>query len=83
MTHFIRLSGGYITTLINEFKHVLSAGSETTTCKFHDTTAQQNGRPQCVLQQLHTTREKKRVFFIIVRTVKFLTRTELKEMFYT
>lgn len=49
MTYLIWISGGFETTLLNEFKHILS-GSQTTICS-----TQKNYRPQCVLQQLHTT----------------------------
>lgn len=52
------MSGAYVATVIDELKHVLSAGSETTAWKFHGATAQNNSRPQCVLQQLHTTRNR-------------------------
>lgn len=45
MTHFIWISGGYVATLIDELKHVLSGGSETSACKSHDATAQKQSGP--------------------------------------
>lgn len=58
MTHFIWISAGYVTTLFDELKHVLSGWSETTARKSHAATAQNQGRSHCVLQQLHTTRDR-------------------------
>lgn len=52
MTHFIWISGGFAATLLDEFKQILS-GSQTMICS-----TQKNYRPQCVLQQLHTTRHR-------------------------
>lgn len=52
MTHFIWISGDFAATLLDEFKHILS-GSQATICS-----TQKNYRPQCVLQQLHTTQHK-------------------------
>lgn len=55
LTHFIWISWGYVATLFDELKHVLSAGSETTACEVHAAAAQNQRRTQRVLQQLHTT----------------------------
>lgn len=66
MTHFIWISGGYVATLVDELKHVLSGGSETTARKFHATTAENQSRPQCVLQQLHETNRVKTIHIFIL-----------------
>lgn len=58
MPYFIWISGGYVATLVDELKHVLSGGSETAAYRFHDAIAQKNSRAQGALQQLHTTRDK-------------------------
>lgn len=52
VTHLIWISRGFAATLLDEFKHILS-GSQTTICS-----TQKNYRPQCVLQQLHTTQHR-------------------------
>lgn len=60
MAHFIWISAGYVATLLDELKHVLSSGSETTACKSCAVAAQSQGRSHCFLQQLHTAGETDR-----------------------